>query len=487
MIIKNEQNPLFIKISNVFLIVASIWLLFTIAAVYILYDGGKSHRIETASYVFVAAIAVKLVLQRKTSDKEQGFGVKWNPQLPTKILLFSITLLLWILLYLPYLNLPFLSDDYVFIVKYMDSPFVFDDTGFFRPVFASIFFVLLKTFGTDPLPFHLLNLLLHAGSSFLVYRISKKLLGSFSPAFAVGIIFFMNPVQAEAVHWISGMQETLWAFFFLIALTLHLQKPDLSGRSIFFTSLFVFLSLLSKETAVCFLPIFILLDLFTFKFNRGNKLKYAYIAYCLTLSFYILLRSNFSSIPAGHLTNIDLLSIKQFISQPFKVFLYPWNQAFAGEQIMLKFIISSLFVIITSLFFLQKRTHFNQILSALAFIYIPLLPLTGMFFVASDLQGSRYLYLPILGWGLLLSVILFRLISKNMLAVVINIFVLIGFTLCLKLNLEPWGMAGKTIKSLPADLKGKNAYDSVYGAYILRNGMSEYMQLKNKHVIGNDK
>ena len=487
MIIKNDKNPLFEKISNLLIIISSFWLLFNIAAVYLFFKGGKPHRIETAAYIFITAIIIKLILIWKNNKEEQNIPIWPNPQSSTKILLFLFSIVAWILLYFPYLNAPFLSDDYVFIVKYMDSAFVFDESGFFRPVFSSFFYILMKLFGTNPLPFHLFNLCFHLGSAIMIYRIAEKLSGSFFPAFSAGLIFFLNPVQAEAALWISGLQETLWTFFFLAALTIHLQKRDLTVRSTLFASFFVFISLLSKETAVCFLPFFIVLDLAVYKFKRGNKLKYAYIAYFLILVFYLLLRSNFSDIPAEHLPAISFLFIKKILSQPFKVFLFPWNRLFAGQMILLKFIISSAFVIITTIYFLKIKDHFRHLMAALAFIYFPLIPLSGMFYVASDLQGSRYLYLSSFGWGLLLSLVIFKLIGKKVISILFAIFLVIILSLCLKTNLKPWSMASDIIKILPANLKGTMVPDNIYGAYILRNGKAEYEVLKHQNSIPNKK
>jgi len=107
----------------------------------------------------------------------------------------------------------------------------------------------------------------------------------------------------------------------------------------------------------------------------------------------------------------------------------------------------------------------------------------GMFYVAPDLQGSRYLYLSSFGWGLLLSIIIYKLINRKTISVLIALFLVIVLSLCLKKNLEPWGRAGEIIKSLPADFRETGAPDNYYGAYILRNGAREFKIIKNEKIL----
>jgi hypothetical protein len=146
-----------------------------------------------------------------------------------------------------------------------------------------------------------------------------------------------------------------------------------------------------------------------------------------------------------------------------------------------KFALAAVFTAVVSVHFIKKKPEGTSIfLSGLGFLLIPLIPLTGMFYVAPDLQGSRYLYLSSFGWGLLLSIIIFKLINRKTLSVLIALFFVIVLSLCLKKNLEPWGKAGEIIKSLPADFRETSVPDNCYGAYILRNGAREFKILRTE-------
>ena len=79
----------------------------------------------------------------------------------------GIALFGWLLIYLPFLNLPFLSDDYVLLSRLQDAHHIIQSGEFFRPVFNMVFFAFLKIFGTTALPFHVRSFSLTLAVRFL--------------------------------------------------------------------------------------------------------------------------------------------------------------------------------------------------------------------------------------------------------------------------------------------------------------------------------
>lgn len=467
------------KICVLFLIISASWFLINLGVVYFFLNGEKVHRVETAAYIFAVAVILKIILGAGGTEWTETDFEPDDISRVLKIILLSAPILLFIFLYLPYFRTPFLSDDYVFIVKYSKSPFVFGEAEFFRPAFSSVFYILLKIFGANPLPFRLVNLFLHIGSSVLAYKIIARLSSSFLFSYIAVLFFFLNPLQAEAVLWISGMQETLWVFFLLLSVFVYTRKKDLKLRDIVFTSLFISLSLLSKETAVCFIAVMIMIDLLIFRFKRGKNLKHSYLLNGSILVLYLFIRFLFVSIPGEHLPQTNLYFWKNFLGRPFRSLLYPWNQAYCGVLPTIKFFAAFVFLaLLFSYFITRKQKGVRWILSGLGLILLPLIPLTGMFYVAPDLQGSRYLYLSSLGWGLMISVLIYKFITHKTVRIFIWVFLILMLSFCLKKNLEPWGKAGEALNGLPADFMEKGAPDNYYGAYILRNGVKEYDLLR---------
>ena len=74
--------------------------------------------------------------------------------------------------------------------------------------------------GGDPRWFHVVNVLLHAGATALVYVLARTLVPPFA-ALAAGALFAVHPVHVEAVANIVGRAEVLAALFALAAVLLY--------------------------------------------------------------------------------------------------------------------------------------------------------------------------------------------------------------------------------------------------------------------------
>jgi protein O-mannosyl-transferase len=116
-----------------------------------------------------------------------------------------------------------------------------------------------------PLWFHVVNLLLHAGATCLLYFLLRTLLASFPRgqiiAFAAALLFAVHPIHTEAVTWIVGRSEVLAAGFLFAAWIFHLQDREIPALACFV------LALLSKESAAVFLPLMFVGDYARGKFK----------------------------------------------------------------------------------------------------------------------------------------------------------------------------------------------------------------------------
>ena len=144
----------------------------------------------------------------------------------------------------------------------------------FRPVTFASFALNWRLGGARPFGFHLFNLILHAGVTWLLFLLLEALLGP-SPqakvvAFAAALMFAVHPLHTEAVSSVVGRAELLAAGFLFAAWILHLNDQQIPALICFV------LALLSKESAVIFLPLVLVGD-----YARGkwkSRLRYAVIA-----------------------------------------------------------------------------------------------------------------------------------------------------------------------------------------------------------------
>jgi len=147
-------------------------------------------------------------------------------------------------------------------------------SNLFRPVTFGSFALNFALEGAHPLGYHVVNLLLHAAVTLLLYLVLLKLLEGVQQgagvAWAAALLFAVHPIHTEAVASIVGRAELLAAGFLLAAWLLHLHDLPALALTCFA------LALLSKESAVAFVPLALAGD-----FARG-KLKplprYAWIA-----------------------------------------------------------------------------------------------------------------------------------------------------------------------------------------------------------------
>jgi len=112
--------------------------------------------------------------------------------------------------------------------------------------------------GAHPFGFHLLNLLLHAAVTLLLYFLFCALLEEIAQGKTVALVaaalFAVHPIHSEAVASIMGRPELLAAGFLLGAWILHLRDQEIPALICFV------LALLSKESAAAFLPLVLVGD-----------------------------------------------------------------------------------------------------------------------------------------------------------------------------------------------------------------------------------
>ncbi|MCX7917816.1 MAG: hypothetical protein N2589_06815, partial [bacterium] len=107
---------------------------------------------------------------------------------------------------------PFIFDDVMLIVQ---NPFiksfrffkfyftknllegVGEKTTFYRPIQTTLYAIIYKIFGLNPVGYHLLNILFHSGCAILVYLLLRKIYGE-RVSFLVALVWGIHPINTEA-------------------------------------------------------------------------------------------------------------------------------------------------------------------------------------------------------------------------------------------------------------------------------------------------
>lgn len=108
----------------------------------------------------------------------------------------------------------------------------------------------------QPAIFHAANLLVHLASVLVVFRLLRQLLNNDWAAVAGALLFGLHPIQVEAVAWVTGMKDLLGGFFSILALERFLFYVTAAGgrdaalRRYGLASLVFVLALLAKPSAM---------------------------------------------------------------------------------------------------------------------------------------------------------------------------------------------------------------------------------------------
>ena len=97
----------------------------------------------------------------------------------------------------------------------------------YYPLVLTTFWTLHKFIGLNPLPYHLLNVLLHAASAVLLWRILQLL--KIRGAWLGAALWALHPVMVQSVAWITELKNTQSCVFYLLAILFFLKWNDQGG------------------------------------------------------------------------------------------------------------------------------------------------------------------------------------------------------------------------------------------------------------------
>ena len=211
----------------------------------------------------------KPATKAKPAPTRAGAPATAGPRFPAwlpALLLVLVT----VLAYLPVRRAGFIWDDerHVTDNRQVVAPDGWKQIWFSResiqyyPVVFSTFRLERSLWGLNPAPYHWFNVLLHAGSALLLWRVLRHL--RLPGAWLGAALFALHPVNVESVAWISQRKNVLAMLFYLLSLLCFLRsdpKPHpsaLSRRLWYLLSLAAFVLGLLSKTAVAPLPLVLL-------------------------------------------------------------------------------------------------------------------------------------------------------------------------------------------------------------------------------------
>ena len=323
--------------------------------------------------------------------------------------------------------------------------------NYYRPLFLLWMLINYTIFGPNPTGWHLTTVLMHLAATTLVYLLARRILKDQITAIVAALVFGLHPVHIEAVSWISGVTEPLLAVLLIPAFLLYLSRRELSlsrkseepaegkrdwkqrPRTWLAASLaFYALALLSKETAVV-LPMIIFAYEWIFgategesgdaRSQIGQRIRAAFkctVPYLALTVIYMVVRTIVLK-GIGHATTPLPLSTIIFTWPSLlwfylKLLIWPaglsafYDTPYVKSPGLWNFALPAAIVgaVIGLLILWSKRSR--AVAFAAVLLGLPIMPLLNLsVFPEGEIAHDRYLYLPSIGFSIIVAIALCRI------------------------------------------------------------------------------
>ncbi|MBU1627028.1 glycosyltransferase family 39 protein, partial [bacterium] len=339
-------------------------------------------------------------------------------------LLFLIISIVTILNYIPFANLPFFQDDFFHIaygyqvtkepLKLLTLRTGERDLRIFPVLFWALTY---SFFGTSPIAFHAVNFIFHLLTTLLWMLILSKLTDDWNLSFFSALLYAVYFPITVVVIAPTCMIELCYMLFGLLSFFYYIRYSETGKNLFYYLSLLFFLcAMFSKESAMTFLPIFILYRILIFKGNYKKSpaleiLKFIPFLLIIAINSYLALISPvMSALLVFNDFHIKFLRLYSYlflvvpligqIKSLMHIDLTPINQNIEFTAVLVTFILFAIFLALSGYTLLRakKIEDLKRIVFFLLSTIVPILPVSISMYLRKDFEmmtgWSWYVYVP---------------------------------------------------------------------------------------------
>ncbi|XP_050093554.1 protein O-mannosyl-transferase Tmtc3 [Anopheles aquasalis] len=334
----------------------------------------------------------------------------------------------------------------------------------YRPLCVLTFRWNYLLHGLEPAGYHLVNVLLHTIVSLMYFRMCAMLLSEMA-SFAAALLFAVHPIHTEAVTGVVGRAETLSSVFFLAAFIFYTKatrrKKSTGWRYLVLSMLLVATAMLCKEQGITITGVCAIYEIFVAqKIRLGDIYHLArsmmsgkslalptgwwpheasrrLVVLCVTTVALLFARlqimgsqlpvfTRFDNPASVAVTPVRQLSYNYLVSVNLWLLLFPcdlccdWTmgtvplvESFTDPRNLSTLGAYTLIGVLAWVAFVENhRQKSAVVVMGLAFMILPFLPASNLFFPVGFVIAERVLYMPSMGFCLLVAYGVHRLSER---------------------------------------------------------------------------
>ena len=309
----------------------------------------------------------------------------------------------------------------------------------YRPIPLSVYAIVWEFSPNNQHIYHFINVFLYAITCLILFLVLAKLFKSQNLLlpFICSLLYAAHPIHTEVVNNIKSLDEILCFLFGLLSIMFLFRYISTRSKlSFILVGISFFLSLASKETGISFLLIIPLVIYFFYSENFKKTIIPISILLVSITGFWAILRMIvFKDLPQNIITETSALNntlyaapdLASKYATAFYILIryigllilpHPLSCDYNFAQIKIQTLHDPLALLgivfylgigIYSIINFRKK---NIIVFAILFFLITLAPVSNIFFLGGSSMSERFMYIPSLGFCLVITYFLMKLMKS---------------------------------------------------------------------------